>query len=85
MIRWNVIVQENGTLPQIPAAYRWNYHFDGWFTDPVEGEQITEETVFEEDTTVYAHWTINRPSTGRAGQEDRVLLTVGGWFLCDRK
>lgn len=60
----NVIVQENGTLPQIPAAYRWNYHFDGWFTGPDDGEQITEETVFEEDTTVYAHWTINRPSTG---------------------
>lgn len=40
-----------------PAPTRDGYTFDGWFTTPDGGEKITTDTVFTEDTTVYAHWT----------------------------
>lgn len=33
-----------------------NYTFDGWYTKPSGGEKIDVSTVFEADTTVYAHW-----------------------------
>ena len=33
------------------------YSFTGWFTSISDGTNITLETVFTEDTTVYAHWT----------------------------
>lgn len=42
-------------LPENPT--RTGYTFDGWFTAATDGEQITLETVYTADTTVYAHWT----------------------------
>lgn len=33
--------------------------FDGWFTEAEGGEAIDENTVFEADTTLYAHWSEN--------------------------
>ena len=54
----------DGTLDTLPTASRdGNYRFDGWFTDPTGGVQITTSTVFTEETTVYAHWVyIDRPT-----------------------
>ena len=48
----------------LPDPYRWNYRFDGWFTDAEGGKQVTSDTAFTENTTIYAHWTFTRPSTG---------------------
>ena len=48
----------------LPDPYRWNYRFDGWFTDAEGGTQVTSDTAFTENTTIYAHWTFTRPSTG---------------------
>lgn len=42
-----------GTLP-IPT--RQDYDFDGWYTDPISGTPVTADTVFNESTTIYAHW-----------------------------
>ena len=52
------------TLDTLPTDSRdGNYRFDGWFTDPTGGVQITTSTVFTEETTVYAHWVyIDRPT-----------------------
>ena len=52
------------TLDTLPTDSRdGNYRFDGWFTDPTGGVQITTSTVFTEETTVYAHWVyIDRPA-----------------------
>ena len=37
---------------------RSGYTFDGWFTDPTGGTEVTpNSTLFYRDTTVYAHWT----------------------------
>ena len=53
-----------GTLSALPTATRTantdgtaTYTFDGWFTAAEGGEQVTTNTVFTADTTVYAHWT----------------------------
>lgn len=55
-----VIVLEGGSLVEIPAAYRWNYHFEGWFTEMNgTGERVTTASTFTQDTTLYAHWTFN--------------------------
>ena len=52
------------TLDTLPTASRdGNYRFDGWFTEPTGGVQITTSTVFTKETTVYAHWVyIDRPT-----------------------
>ena len=42
---------------------RTGYIFDGWYTDVSGGTAVTKETVFEQDVTVYAHWTAEEPST----------------------
>lgn len=54
----------DGTLDTLPTASRdGNYRFDGWFTEPTGGVQITTSTVFTKETTVYAHWVyIDRPT-----------------------
>ena len=36
---------------------RSGYKFDGWYTELSGGSQITTDTVFNKNTTVYAHWT----------------------------
>lgn len=47
----------DGTLESLPLAVMdGNYTFDGWYTKPSGGEKIDVSTVFEADTTVYAHW-----------------------------
>ena len=43
-------------IEELPAATRKGYTFLGWFTDKVGGKQITTETIFETNTTVYAQW-----------------------------
>lgn len=40
-----------------------SYVFDGWFTDPDNGTQISSSTIPTDDTTYYAHWTHNSSST----------------------
>ena len=41
---------------------RDGHSFAGWFTDPIGGTEITEETVVgvEGDCVIYAHWTVNQ-------------------------
>ncbi len=47
----------DGKLAALPdAPSRTGYTFDGWYTAPSGGTQITKDTVFQGHTTVYAHW-----------------------------
>lgn len=43
-------------LSFLPTAYRDGYNFDGWYTGPYDGTQITAATVFNTNSNVYAHW-----------------------------
>lgn len=65
----DVTVPVNGSLNELPTPYRWNYKFDGWFTEKDGGEAITTETKFNTDTVLYAHWTLIRPSTGEQNKK----------------
>ena len=48
----------DGKLSSLPTATHFgSYFFDGWYTQRKGGTKITTDTVFSEDTTVYAHWT----------------------------
>ena len=49
---------------ELPTATRDYYTFDGWYTDPNEGNRITETSIFEqnEDISLYAHWTVKPTS-----------------------
>lgn len=60
-------VGDDGILPELPVITRGGYTFKGWYTAAGGGTEITKETVFTEDTTVYARWAINsEASTGGA-------------------
>ena len=49
------------TLPTSPT--REGYTFDGWYTEPVGGTQVSASTVVTTDETYYAHWTSTDPET----------------------
>lgn len=46
---------------ELPTASRTGYTFNGWFTDPKGGVQITSSSTVTTtiDHTLYAHWTAN--------------------------
>ena len=52
-----IAVKDDGTLPMLPIPDRSEYTFNGWYTTKEGGTEVTKETKFTEDTTVYAHWT----------------------------
>ena len=54
-----ILTSKNGKITNFPTPIRTGYTFDGWFTERYNGEEITAETVFTQDTTVYAQWTKN--------------------------
>lgn len=47
----------DGKIQVLPTPTRDGYTFDGWFTSAEGGAQVTMETVFTSNATVYAHWT----------------------------
>ena len=52
-------------LPELPTATRsGRYSFDGWYTERNGGTKITTATLFDKDTTVYAHWTYTGSTGG---------------------
>lgn len=59
-----------GQLNLLPEVNWQNHDFVGWFTAQTGGEQVTGETVFNDDITIYAHWkytiTLN-PNGGAIG------------------
>lgn len=64
VIRMTTIDQK---LPELPTAtHSGRYSFDGWYTEKNGGTKITTATLFDKDTTVYAHWTYTC-STGGGG------------------
>lgn len=51
-----------GKLSTLPTPTRSGYSFDGWYTAAEGGTAVTTDTVFDEATTIYAHWTRNSSS-----------------------
>ena len=53
-----------GKLSSLPTPTRSGYTFDGWFTAATGGVRVTADTVFTENTTIYAHWSVISSSGG---------------------
>ena len=47
----------DGKLSALPTPTRGGYTFDGWFTEQNGGTAVTAETMYDKNTTLYAHWT----------------------------
>ena len=51
-----VTVYKDKTAAALPTPVRDGYDFEGWYTAPDGGEQVTADTIASSDMTVYAHW-----------------------------
>ena len=64
-------------LPELPTAtHSGSYSFDGWYTEKNGGTKITTATLFDKDTTVYAHWTYTGSTGGGGGGVTTYPITV---------
>jgi uncharacterized repeat protein (TIGR02543 family) len=84
------VVTYNSAYGELSKPSRDGYTFDGWFTKPEGGEQVTENSVVKMyvDHTLYAHWTEvpqKQNPTNNQGQQQTapdtpapVLATVAG-------
>ena len=48
---------KNTEIGELSTAQREGYEFAGWYTAAAGGSEITQDTVFSSDATVYAQWT----------------------------
>lgn len=64
------VVEIGSEITSFPTVNYSGMVLDGWFTDPDagEGEQVTEQTIVNEDVTFYAHWSTH-PGAARIGDE----------------
>lgn len=66
-----LITGTDGTLETLPVAVLEGDEFLGWFTYPTEdGEMIDLNTVFEKDTTVFAHWKLHKVELPDCGTDE---------------
>ncbi len=61
----------DGKLVSLPLSTRSNHRFDGWFTASSGGSQISTNTVFTANDTVYAHWTYTGGSGSGSDHSDQ--------------
>lgn len=54
------VVTFDAKIGDLPTPARDGYKFLGWFTDPVDGDPVTKDTVYTTpgDSMIYAHWQI---------------------------
>lgn len=71
----SITTSENGTLTSLPTPIRFNHSFDGWYTATTGGTRITLDTVFDQDTIIYAQWSYDNSNTG---DDDHYYPNVSG-------
>ncbi|MBR2838608.1 MAG: InlB B-repeat-containing protein [Kiritimatiellae bacterium] len=54
-------VNEGDRLGTLPEVTRTDYDFLGWYTQPENGERVTEDRIIENDLTCYARWSLISP------------------------
>lgn len=73
-------------LPKDPA--RAGYTFSGWYTEKTGGTEVTTDTVFTANTTIYAQWkkeTSDTPSSGESYHIEYPDRVTGGTFDVSRR
>ncbi len=63
-------------IPSLPVPTRDGYTFDGWYTAASGGNQVTANTVFTRDTTIYAHWSGGPVTEGDGWKYDPNIKTL---------
>ncbi len=57
-----------GRISALPVPTRsGSYRFDGWYTAADGGIQVTEDRVYTQDSTIYAHWVYTGSSGSGSG------------------
>ena len=56
-----------GKLTSLPTSTRSGYTLLGWYTAASGGGLVTTDTVFTENTTLYAHWAVRSSGGGGGG------------------
>lgn len=76
-------VEEGDIVGELPAATRAGYTQEGWWTDPVAGDEISSNTVVSADATNYAHWAANEytvtfdPNGGSVSPSSKLVVFDG--------
>lgn len=74
--------EDTGKLATLPTPTKDNAIFDGWYTSDSYTEQVTTNTVFDTNTTIYAKWidiyTITFDVNGGVGTYDSVKTDENG-------
>lgn len=61
--RQKMTLLQNDSLGILPKVERKNYKFLGWYTQPVNGKKVSQRTVLNVSTTLYARWEkVKKPS-----------------------
>ena len=63
---------KDGKLESLPTPTRGGYTFLGWYTEETGGDEVTNNTVFTKNSTIYAHW------QEQAAQAYTVTLNANG-------
>jgi uncharacterized repeat protein (TIGR02543 family) len=61
----------SGRLASLPTPSRTGYSFDGWYTARTGGRLVTTSTIFTDDTTIFARWTL------RDSDDDDIVIQAG--------
>lgn len=67
-------INTSGHLASLPTASRSGYRLDGWYTKAEGGDKITTDTLFTENTTVYAQW--SKKSSGSSHSDDNYITVI---------
>jgi len=78
-----------GKLASLPDATYDGHTFLGWFDAAEGGNEVTTNTVFTSDDTVYAHWLTNvpnnpAPNPAPAGKDNWVKYNGGNSFSSNK-
>lgn len=85
-----VETDDAGKLEILPAADRSGYIFGGWYTDATDGVYVFAKgvdaesdsaTVFDEDTTLFAHWTKMESPVIKSPEKDQTIKANVGESL----
>ena len=49
-------VEAYTAIGTLPSTQREEHYFDGWFTEPTGGKEITDYSIITDDITLYAQW-----------------------------
>lgn len=71
------MTDEEGRLTKLPDAERNGCAFDGWYTEKTGGDKVSVDTIYPENTTLYAHWSVDVDKIyGTFKQQENEILSL---------